>query len=337
MGLDVSVNKLFHEEATVIVWRNVKKYKVIPTGHFGHAAIMLRGDSLGLPADKYPYISWWPGDGAGKGDALSLQSGLHETDYHQDMSDEMADRSRDALEEGRYAPRPGQLDSKQGWGSASDAQVSLPGIGGPGNTAHRFGLCLPRMRDWFTNYRTSGGGYQLASTTKSCAGVAMVALKEGGGGGFLKPPNMLIMAEPKAVEGYARGLQREIIDLNRRVRLFENEAPNALLKRQRLMFGVTGFVTPSKLWSVSEWKKLSSVKGAIRSSLVRDIDSLLAKYHKLEWDAEFGDKYALLIQLMDKVMKHREKKPDSKRAFPMTRLGMQILKVVEVLRTNQSP
>ena len=41
-----SVNQEFYEEATVIVWRNITKYGFIPTGHFGHAAVMLRGPAL---------------------------------------------------------------------------------------------------------------------------------------------------------------------------------------------------------------------------------------------------------------------------------------------------
>ncbi|MBL4630394.1 MAG: hypothetical protein JKY14_04290 [Paraglaciecola sp.] len=71
MALNVSVNKLFNEEATIIVWRNINKFKFIPTGHFGHVAIMLRGASLMIGNGDYRYISWWPGNGSDKRDARS--------------------------------------------------------------------------------------------------------------------------------------------------------------------------------------------------------------------------------------------------------------------------
>ena len=170
MGIDVSVNKLFYEEATVIVWRNVTKLKFIPTGHFGHAAIMLRGQSLALGNGKYKYISWWPPE-AGKEDAFRQQDGIAESNYHQDMVDEISERARTRLGNKEIQPRPHQLDitGDMGFGAASNAQVSIPGIGSPQDPQHAFGLCLKRMWSWWEWYQVNNGKYQLASKkTKLC-------------------------------------------------------------------------------------------------------------------------------------------------------------------------
>ncbi|MBL4630469.1 MAG: hypothetical protein JKY14_04700 [Paraglaciecola sp.] len=181
-------------------------------------------------------------------------------------------------------------------------------------------------------YQDNNGKYQLASKKQSCAGVALVAMIEGGSNGFADAPLIKIYAEPKQVEAYARTLQRAILDFNKRVTQFDLQAKKAMeqaLSDQRfspgsgLMVGVTGFQTATELWSIEDWKRQSNIPNAMRSLLVRKIDSSLPKYHKADLESDFANKYKYLIQVMDNVMKHRAQKPDSKRSFAMNRLGMQ--------------
>ncbi|MBL4630393.1 MAG: hypothetical protein JKY14_04285, partial [Paraglaciecola sp.] len=100
------------------------------------------------------------------------------------MSDETANSAIKNLEKGTYGPRPNQLESNAGWGTASDAQISVPGISPHVNSLHTFGLCLNRMYFWWGEYQDNNGKYQLASKKQSCAGVALVAMIEGGSNGF---------------------------------------------------------------------------------------------------------------------------------------------------------
>ena len=102
---------------------------------------------------------------------------------------------------------------------------SLRTLGSRATPEHPFGLCLPRMWDWWQIYQNTNGIYQLASKTKSCAGAALVALAEGGAKGFAEPPSILVYATPSAVEVYARKLQKAIIAFNQRARKFKPKAP----------------------------------------------------------------------------------------------------------------
>lgn len=324
----------YTNEATVIVWRNITKFGIIPTGHFGHAAVMLRGPRMGLGGNQYQYISWWPGDGAGKSDFVRQQDGISEDDYEQDMRDEMSERVRDRLERGDINPRHNQRKTSDGeWGVEADSKISVPGIGLNRDRTHTFGLDLNRMWRWYNDYTTNNGKYQLASKKQSCSGVALVALIEGGSTAFKKAPSIKIYSEPKQVDAYAIALRNSINTLNGRVVIFENRAALAILRAMLDMGmgpggglgGVTGFQAHPDLWSYRQWKRQSAVARLKRDSVIRSIDSQLKSYHKLLWGDNFTKKYTQLVKIMDLVMKHEEKYPESKRAFALQRLGTQVL------------
>ncbi|MCO8122666.1 hypothetical protein NHH03_13040 [Stieleria sp. TO1_6] len=338
--MPIVVQQDFSQEATVIVWRNINKAKFIPTGHFGHAAIMLRGTSLGIQNGEYKYISWWPADGAGKQDAVRSQGGIAEANYVNDMRDEMSERAQQALRAGRYQPRQGQADITEdlrligddpggrSFGQHADAFVSVPGIGAMNSL---FGLNLVRMNDWFEDYQWNGGTYKLASSTKSCAGVAAVALVEGGGEAFVKAPNALIYMEPKQVESYGRSLRRAIDDFNRDVRAFQGTIDGVLRQSLNYTTGVTGFQTSKNLWDYVTWKKQSAVKKSIRSQRIRKIDDALQSYHRHDWDGSFVKRYKALVRILRNVMKHSRQNPNSDRRYAVTMLGKQC---IDVMRAN---
>lgn len=321
-------NQEFAEEATVIVWRNITKYGFVPTGHFGHAAIMLRGRMVGLGHDQYRYISWWPGEGAGKKDAVRLQGGAESDEYVGDMISELSFGAQTGLQEGRFAPRSGQVQTEYEdesgdtlWGVHADAQISVPGID---VWSGELGLNTPVMWNWYRGYVDNGGQYQLASRSKSCSGVAAVALIEGGGEAFADAPTARIYMEPRQVEDYGRTLRKAIMDFNARFQLFDLRNSHFVqTEMQRGTTGVTGIAPATDLWDVDTWMHQSALKGAMRSSLVRKIDSALKDYHKVRWAQDFKAKYKAFITILDAAMKHREQKPDSERGFAIARLAKQ--------------
>jgi hypothetical protein len=56
----------YSEEAVVWVWRNLKVLGIMPTSHFGHAAVTVMGISVTTTDGDPPHmqhISFWPGTG----------------------------------------------------------------------------------------------------------------------------------------------------------------------------------------------------------------------------------------------------------------------------------
>ena len=327
-------------EATVVVWRNVTKLGFIPTGHFGHAAIMLRSPATGGPSN-YRYISWWP-PSAGKSDAFRSQEGISESRIERDMIDEMGGNAQEALQQGRYQPRANQVvvetnaaDDPTSFGVTPDVVLAVPGIHGrqadvaPPN----YGLHVGRMWEWFEDYQQDNGIYQLASKTQSCSGVALVALVEGGAKAFAKPPSNLIYSKPNQVESYAQTLRRNIRTFNQELLMFRVDAERTV--RQRLPQSVVGVRLGADLPTVEQFKTQSALRGKVRSSRLRKIDSALASYHNHPWTS-FKEKYGALVSLLKNIVLHRREKPDSARAVAICTLGMRALQVDVLAMAPQS-
>jgi hypothetical protein len=325
------VQQDYTEEATVLVWRNLTKLKFIPTAHFGHVAIMLRGPSLHLLDSEYRYVSWWPGEGAGKKDAMRSQDGVAEHTYEGDMIDELSESARRGLQRGTFQPRPGQEQVRRGrdleWGVNADALVAVLGLDAANR---RLGVNLNAMWTWYEGYQQNGDGYQLASRKQSCSGVALVALIEGGGEAFCSAPLIKLYAEPKQVERYARDLKRTLTDFNLRFINFRDSNATYISNqlRARKMFGATAIAAQADLWDYQTWHQQSEVKGSMRGLLIQRIDSALKDYHKYSWGHQFKKKYQHFIAILDAVMTHRQTKPDSERGFAVARLGKQACDVL---------
>ena len=323
--LDFTPEQQYASEATCFVWRNISKLGFIPTGHFGHASIMLRSQAY----DFYRYISWWP-TSASKDKPFELQAGGSNSKYERDMIYETNRHAQDQLLKGNFRPRPNQVvvreDDETGeplrYGTRPDQMVKICGLnGGPKDAANRkYGLHVGRMWHWFSQYEMDGGQYQLASTTKSCSGVALVSMAEGGGRAFATPPRNAIYSSPIQVAAYAEKLRNKIDVFNQQVQKFKAmvwQDP----KKIAWPAMKTDYVTP-----VAKFKKLSAIKGKFRSRRLCKIDAALAKYGRFDWP-QFNEKYCALISLLDNIMAHLREYPKSKRNPFVCSLGLEALNV----------
>jgi hypothetical protein len=249
------------------------------------------------------------------------------------MNSELSPNAREGLSSGRMTPRGGQValgfqdnTGRDLYGVTPEGIINIPGISVPDN---EFGLSLKRMLEWYEDYKINNGKYRLASTKQSCAGVAAVALVEGGGEAFASVPNALILLEPRQVEDYAVKIRAKVETLNQKSGLFEINCQKVVNDyiRGRHGTGVTGRGPSNDLWNYETWMKQSNVGGAIRSPQIRKIDTALKDYHSGDWDTGFIKKYKAFITILTELIDHAEKKPTSERAVPRAQLGMQIFDV----------
>jgi hypothetical protein len=314
----------FSEQVTVRVWKNVKKAGIIPTGHFGHAAITIKGPSV---LGGKVHISWWPEE-AGKSDAFKQQEGIAMPNKNLDAASELSPHVQEGLRDKSMKPRPNQYSFHfQGetlWGVRPDVKVHLPGLGASGCY---WGLSLPRMARWWKLW-SAMNSYQLASRTNSCAGAAAQALQMGGGDACASHPTTILYMEPNQVANWAAAIWDELVRLNGGTAQVEAEY-NRAITTGGFGRGVTGFGTAADLWDIHSWKKASAVALAVRSTTIRSIDSHLESYHKLDWSGNFGPKLAAMAGIVRSIIKHREENPDSRRRLYVLRLGKQIVDVLK--------
>ena len=318
----------FAQEIVVRVWRDVKKLGILPTGHFGHVSISLAGRQFG----RKVYISWWPGEGAGKGDAFRRQAGAAVASHRMDMASEMSSSTREGLEDGTFTPRRGQrqmtvYDEESGlsvetWGQEPDAKVRLPGLGASGVY---WGLSMTRMARWWA-MSMSWNYYRLASKSNSCAGMAGQALAIGGGRAFASGPSALAYLAPHDIEKWSLGIRGALSTLNLGTAEILIQFRHAVSKGE---LGGSVSAPSCDLWSLDAWKQHSAVRRATRSSTIRGIDGALAKYHRHHWDGDFQQKLKHLAEITRLLIKHRNEKPDSKRRLASLRLGKQVIDVLK--------
>lgn len=335
----------------VHVWYNVKTKGFIPTGHFGHAALEIKG-LFAKPDDRY--ISFWPKDGAGTDKtALKAQPGLTSDDRQQDMFNEMRQDVAMRLELNHriasgipmpdhiarraLAPRTGQVrldepfkDDDTGeifylWGQSPSNVTTLPG-GAEGGKA--FGLSTRRMGDWWGQYKATQPHYRAISRTNNCAGVAIMGLVAGGSEAILPAPTIMIYAEPLQVDQYAQDLLKEMTALEAMVRDIRTDTI-ALTKEGKVdVTKADGMV--DGLWPLATWKSKSAL-GALqfRSGTVRDMDDAVEAFHKANWKDKFVQRYTALVKLIRAIHKHRQEKPESKRSEGIITLAEQAIKILQ--------
>ena len=86
------MKKLYPHQAVVRVWRNLKMLSKVPTSHFGHASVMVTGDSVRTTDFDYPHmqnISFWPANATGLGNAFEDQPGDFTASSAEDKVSEM--------------------------------------------------------------------------------------------------------------------------------------------------------------------------------------------------------------------------------------------------------
>lgn len=345
------MSKVFTQQAVVRVWRNVKTMGYMPTSHFGHAAVTIKGSMV--PGFKQ-HISFWPGDYASKGNATKKQDGDWTNKVGEDKRNEMGlptalrlevgycqthgipypDEYNDYLAELNKgpitAPRPGQkrlgLTNSDGlplWSQSAEAKIPLPGIG---CKERLWGLSVRRMGLWWLQFKTTAPYYQ-ALGKQNCAGVALMGLSEGGSEAFVECPGITVYGEPVQVEKYAKELELQL----ERMDAWSEQLDADI--RKGVMSGVVSSSPNDQLkdglWTVDVWKQKSALGTfQMRSSTVREMDSALEKYHAADWGAKFTERYKALVKLFLAIVKHRQDKADSARSEAVLRLGSQILTIV---------
>ena len=202
----------------------------------------------------------------------------------------------------------------------ADRVIKLPGRGRPtGAAAGRLRPDLNKIHAWWQVFKTCPHPtYQLASRTKSCAGVIAAALRVGGADQFAPPPSALLYLDPNQITRWARKVQDKLAKRN----------ANAQAIHQEVMGVGEGDGAPvNEVMTVDEWMQLSGQnmgRSTARSERVQQIDAQLQAYHRYSWMTP-PIKLRILGGLMDMIHLYLGKKAGSKRGDAMIALGRQVL------------
>jgi hypothetical protein len=310
---------VYDREVVVYVWRYKPVMGFIPSSHFGHAAVKLRG-VLGAPDDK-TYISWWPGEGAGIEDAFRRQPGIQSNSLSEDKYDEMNRQTRANLQAGAYQPRPGQQFKNGEWEQKPDFKIHLPAQGARGAPV---GLNIVRMYKWWHAFRLAPERqYKLASKRVSCAGVAALALLAGGASLYATPPSALLFLDPNQIQAWASQVGQALTQIN--------QAASTLGQA----IGRYNQDTSTKLMSYAAWKALSdqNFSGPFRSKWVKAIDEAVKQFHLPGRSRE--QKFDSVRHIMMAARDFLVHKPASQRGDAVVRLSLQAMAVFDHLRDQQ--
>ena len=184
-----------------------------------------------------------------------------------------------------------------------------------------WGLNLNLMVHWWTEFLADTNKfYRFASTESNCAGAMMGALMAGGMGAYIPVKKALMFYKPQEVKNYAQALQTRLFSLNEKTFAFHTKNQENIINIQ-----------DKDIWKCETFQANSkSKKYAFRMEQVKTIDACLQSYHKLgDWNpANFIEKLGLLVKIMDNVLDHLEKKPNSDRRAGVVQLGCQIVKLL---------
>jgi hypothetical protein len=357
--------RIFSEQATVRVWRNLKKWGKVPTSHFGHAAVTISSKTAFRGKE---HISFWPYDGVDSNrEAITKQAGTwskssqrdnekemsdftalrlevgycqaHEIPYPEEWDKLLRDGNKTAIAEPRLGqnritmPRTNDVAKYSNgwprWSQSAEVKIALPGIGSDDSP---WGLSVRRMSKWWQRFKDSEPHYR-ALGKQNCAGVALMGLREGGAEAFVKCPSIMIYAEPVQVENYARQIEVELERMN----TWSQELDTAIRQAQAsqsVQPDKMGGAPPVKgvldgLFSVDVWKQKSDLGTfKVRSSTIRDIDRALKDYHDANWTSKFTSRYEALVKMFQQIVAHHREKSHSGRSEAVLALGSQILTIV---------
>jgi hypothetical protein len=254
--------------------------------------------------NRHGYISWFP-SGAGVGSKSDMKRGMEgeQNTFWEDMDCEISARSQENLADGTYKPQPGQIQSgktygrkdasKDEWVKEPDLVVSVPALG----AANRYwGVNCSRMWTWFEDYRDQDfAEYRMISSTRSCAGIAMRALANGGGDAFSKQPNSHFYVLPNEVADYAVKLRAAIVDLNAKSARFEFR--QLVPWKQKLTYSVEA-LKKTELWTAAEWRRSRENKGHTWFS----VGDHLEKYHNTDACVDWVKKYRTLVKIFNYLL-----------------------------------
>lgn len=218
------------------------------------------------------------------------------------------------------------------WSQSPETKIALPGF----MLAPRlWGLSISRMNKWWGSFKATQPKYQALSF-QNCAGVALMALREGGSEAYVELPQVHLYAEPTQVEQYARLVELQIGRMETWAQELDAEIRDAAARRIVTPELIADYVPEPEgqrgLWSVQRWKQLSAL-GPLqpRSATIRAIDEALDVFHRTNWKDSYRSKWWSLSQVFQKIVLHRQQKADSARSAAVLGLGQQVL---QMLRNN---
>ena len=295
---------------------------------------------------KHVHISWWPSEGVGHElkDMRRAQPGEGNPTVWSDVTSEMSGRTRDRLQRGEIQPRAGQvnlgkayslLDEElaEDWGQEPDWVISVPAFG----AANRYwGLNVARMWSWFTEYRDQsvGADYKMISTTKSCAGLAMRALRQGGCEAFTKQPVSHFYVLPNEVAKYALELRGSIVELNALAMRFEFNVLQPWLSKRSATQPRSGGAQPHKkpdLWTADQWRanRQPHARGPFQ------VGDHLEAYHSTDANKDWAKKFRLLGAIFWRAVEEIE--DDAPITTPTPRIENLIIVCAQCLNVIRNP
>lgn len=339
-------------QCDMLVWRNA--LGLAAQDHPGHAALVLRravnagpwhvlgGRALSqshgvvtpeIRLSDQRYVSFWPGS-RGNAGLFGRRNGRFRKDHIDDMEAEMSPNGRARLDSNLTEPREGQIvvgeydDGQDVWGQLPQATVSVPGL--TGARADRLGLSLNRIVGWAARFRQGDEfNYIFASKTNNCSGVAVRAMREGGGDAFAalggSPAEPSFYLAPNDAQRWANAVRLGVGECNRML--------GALRNRTAFMAAPPPGID---LMSLQDWKARSDVAWTIRGRLTAAVDKALKDYHDRGWDAGFQKKLKALVTIVRNV--HDHLREDSRRDSAYLLLAWQVVGVVgRLARAGDEP
>jgi hypothetical protein len=333
-------------------------------GHFGHAAVRLKHNTL--PGGKC-YISWWPG-GGGEGNAYDQKKDrgvnkvtglvnaplLYQTRAQQDRTSfqdrlmELSDRSRQGLVDGTFQPRTGQREIDVGFQLGQDLMT--------------MGVQLRTVAD-----SNAVGGFQdkvwvqdpVKTTIPALGdpnvkvGLDVVKIFQWWQVFSIAPGNWYrLMSTKRNCAGvaalalragggarFAKPPRAYFFMEPNHVQDWVDRINKALVKLNSSAKTVAeaganyaGNPTNTEIMTVADWKTASSQgvsKLAVRSAATKKIDQLIKQYWDLGWGDATNDMFDLkvekLVEMLDACHEYLATRAGHKRTDAVVTLGEQAL------------
>lgn len=234
------------------------------------------------------------------------------------------------------------------------------------NGTDGLGLNLSRLDAWWETFRRAPNRtYRMISHSMNCASVALAALNAAGAYLYTeKPLHVRTYTTPAEVFAYAKTVQEGVEKFNASIQQMQDVANHygrtglahgagkkpaaskaaAAIRSNKAMQKPSALPTAAGgeplLWSVEQWKKHSHVAASLSTGLARrkeqvaKIDTLLAKYHTMQWGQDQQQnavKYGLLRDRLVQAHDHMRNKSTSQRGEAVLELARQIVVVADFI------
>jgi len=333
-------------------------------GHFGHAAVRLKHNTL--PGGKC-YISWWPG-GGGEGNAYDQKKDhgvnkvaglvgapqLYQTqaqsgrEYFHDRLMELSDRGRQGLLDGTFQPRTGQREIDVGFQLGQelmDVGIGVRTVADPNGMGgfqdkvwvqDPIKITIPALGD--PNVKVGLDVVKIFQWWKVFSMAPgnwyrLMSTKRNCAGVAalaLRAGGATRFAKPPTAFFFME--PNHIQDWVKRINKALTKLNNSAQTVAEAGTNYAGNPTNTEIMTVAQWKTASSQgvsKLAMRSSATQKVDKLMKQYWDLSWgDAtndEFDTKVEKLVELLDACHEYLATRGGNKRTDAVVSLGEQVL------------